>query len=163
RRIFSKGPRRLSHKGGETPPKEPEMSKTLPSLVLSILMLTPAVASAKRPKKAASAPAATEDAPAYDAPPPAPARAPPADAPAAPPVAEPPPTATSAAAPADEVVRKRVGLGYKIGNGLGLVGFDLIVNVVDHVTLDVQGNWISEDAGNGQSATGWGFGAEAQF
>ena len=140
------------------------MSKTLSSLVLTIALLAPAAASAKRTKKAAPEPAATEAAPADEAPAAAPASAPPADTTAGPPPAAPsPPVATSAGAPTDEVVRKRVGVGYKIGNGMGFVGGDIVVNVVDHLALDVQANWMSEDVGNQQTATGWGFGAEAQL
>src|SRR6185503_2076064 len=71
--------------------------------------------------------------------------------------------ATESTPPAQAEISKRVGAGYKIGNGLGFVGADVIVNVVDHVALDVQGHWLSFDSGGGGTATGWGLGGELQL
>jgi hypothetical protein len=131
-------------------------------LISSALLLAPTAASAKRPPKAKPAPAAPE---AYDAPPPA---APPVEepAPATPPPADavPAPTVNASATPAaPEIPRKRLGVGYHIGNGWGFVGGDVIVQVVDHLTLDLMVNRLSVDAGGGQDATGWAFGGEAQL
>lgn len=63
---------------------------------------------------------------------------------------------------AEAVVSKRLGLGYKIGNGLGFVGADVIISPVDHVTLDLQANWFSA-SGNGATANGYGFAPAVQF
>src|SRR4051794_3413570 len=49
---------------------------------------------------------------------------------AAPPAASPP--------PAEEVVSRHVGVGYKIGNGLGFVGADLLIEPIEHLTFDLQ-------------------------
>ena len=43
----------------------------------------------------------------------------------------------------EESISKHVGVGYKIGNGLGFVGGDIIISPVDHLTLDLQANWFS--------------------
>lgn len=79
--------------------------------------------------------------------------------------AEAPPPAPVATAESDApppAPSKRLGVGYKIGNGLGFFGGDIIVNVVDHLALDVQANWLSIDGGGDGTATGWGLGGEAQ-
>jgi len=70
---------------------------------------------------------------------------------------EPPP-----APPADRVVMKRLGAGYKIGNGLGFVGADLIISPVEHLTLDLQVNWFSASSG-GERASGYGVAPSVQF
>jgi hypothetical protein len=48
-----------------------------------------------------------------------------------------------------------VGLGYKIGNGLGFVGGDLIVSPAAHVALDLQANWFRVSTSTGR-ANGYG-------
>jgi len=63
---------------------------------------------------------------------------------------------------AEAVASKRIGVGYKIGNGLGFVGADVIISPVDHVTLDLQANWFSASS-NGTTANGYGFAPAAQF
>src|SRR5436190_7943531 len=64
--------------------------------------------------------------------------------------------------PPDEIASKRLGVGYKIGNGLGFVGADVIVTLVDHVTLDLQANWFSV-ASEGSSASGYGVAPSLQL
>jgi hypothetical protein len=59
------------------------------------------------------------------------------------------------------VVRKRLGVGYKIGNGLGFVGGDLIIAPLPHVTLDLQANWFSISSA-GSSASGYGLAPSVQ-
>ena len=63
---------------------------------------------------------------------------------------------------ADEVASKHLGLGYKIGNGLGFVGGDIIVSPVDHLTLDLQANWFQVTSA-GTSASGYGLAPAVQF
>jgi hypothetical protein len=63
---------------------------------------------------------------------------------------------------AEAVASKHVGVGYKIGNGLGFVGADLIISPVDHVTLDLQANWFSASSG-GTTANGYGIAPAVQF
>jgi len=63
---------------------------------------------------------------------------------------------------AEAVASKRVGVGYKIGNGLGLVSAYLIISPVDHVTLDLQANWFSASSG-GTTANGYGIAPAVQF
>ncbi len=65
-------------------------------------------------------------------------------------------------APVQEVVSKHVGVGYKIGNGLGFVGGDLIIAPNDHVAFNLQANWFSASA-NGETATGFGLAPGVQF
>lgn len=64
--------------------------------------------------------------------------------------------------PPDESVTKMVGVGYKIGNGLGILGADLVITPVDHITLDLQGNWYSASA-NGDRASGYGVAPALQY
>jgi hypothetical protein len=65
------------------------------------------------------------------------------------------------AARAEETDAQPFGIGYKIGNGIGFVGGDLIVRAIPYVSLDLQANYVSVpvDQGNGTiaSATGYGF------
>lgn len=49
--------------------------------------------------------------------------------------------ARRAAAAESEV--HRIGVGYKVGNGLGLAGGDLIVRAWPHVSFDLQVNYLS--------------------
>jgi hypothetical protein len=51
---------------------------------------------------------------------------------------------------------QRVGVGYKIGNGLGFVGADVVLGLVDHLSLDLQVNYASVSTALGQ-ASGFGF------
>lgn len=62
---------------------------------------------------------------------------------------------------APPVARKRMGVGYKIGNGLGFVGGDLIIAPIPHLTLDLQANWFSMSSGS-SSATGYGLAPSVQ-
>ena len=65
--------------------------------------------------------------------------------------------------PAPEVVTsKHVGVGYKIGNGLGFVGGDLIIAPIDRVAINLQANWFSVSAG-GDTANGYGLAPGVQF
>ena len=52
--------------------------------------------------------------------------------------------------------RKHVGIGFKIGNGMGFVGGDLIISPIDHVTLDLQASYLSTGVNGGGTATGYG-------
>jgi hypothetical protein len=61
---------------------------------------------------------------------------------------------------ADEEPRPEhlLGIGYKIGNGIGFVGADLLVHPISHVTIDLQANYASVDAGDGSGRTVTGYG-----
>jgi len=54
------------------------------------------------------------------------------------------------------------GVGYKIGNGLGFLGGDLIVSPLPHVVLDLQANTFSANTTSG-TATGFGLAPALQF
>ena len=69
--------------------------------------------------------------------------------------------AQNAAQSAPAVARKRMGVGYKIGNGLGFLGGDLIIAPIPHVTVDLQANWFSMSSGD-SSATGYGVAPSVQ-
>jgi hypothetical protein len=71
----------------------------------------------------------------------------------------PPPVETSPAAEA--VASKKLGVGYKIGNGLGFVGGDVIVSPIEHLSFDLQANWFRISS-NGSSASGYGLAPAAQ-
>ena len=64
--------------------------------------------------------------------------------------------------PADAAASKRLGVGYKIGNGIGFVGGDVIVRPIDHVTFDLQANWFSASAGD-KTASGYGVAPSLQL
>jgi hypothetical protein len=71
------------------------------------------------------------------------------------------------AARAEETDEHPIGLGYKIGNGIGFLGADVLVRAIPHVTLDLQANYLSEavDTGYGsaETATGYGLAPTVQF
>jgi len=73
---------------------------------------------------------------------------------AAPPASPPP-------AP-EEVVSRHVGVGYKIGNGLGFLGADLLIVPVEHLTFDLQANWYSA-ASNNDTVKGFGLAPAVQY
>src|SRR5262245_35996733 len=51
----------------------------------------------------------------------------------------------AAAALADEPPpHKFLGVGYKIGNGMGVIGGDVIISPIDHLTFDLQANYFAE-------------------
>ena len=68
---------------------------------------------------------------------------------------------------AEETEPHAVGVGYKIGNGIGFVGADLILRVLPHAAFDLQANYISVsesvDGGPSQTVTGYGLAPTAQF
>jgi hypothetical protein len=51
---------------------------------------------------------------------------------------------------------QRLGVGYKIGNGLGLLGADVVVGLVEHLSLDLQVNYAAASTAIG-NASGFGF------
>jgi hypothetical protein len=59
--------------------------------------------------------------------------------------------------PAPPVAEKKLGVGFKMGNGLGLLGADVIVAPVEHLALDASIEYQSVGG-----ATGVGFVAEVQ-
>lgn len=71
-------------------------------------------------------------------------------------------TTPSTEAPAEEAPARpptHLGVGYKIGNGIGFVGGDIVIGPVPHLALDLQFNYLSADASSG-TATGFGFAPE---
>lgn len=55
------------------------------------------------------------------------------------------------------------GVGYKIGNGLGFTGADVVVGLGEHFSLGLQGNYFSFKMDNGDTATGYGAVPFAQY
>jgi hypothetical protein len=49
-----------------------------------------------------------------------------------------------------------LGIGYKIGNGLGFVGADVIVSPAPHLAFDLQASRFTASSGDGTTATGFG-------
>ncbi len=68
---------------------------------------------------------------------------------------------------AEETAANPIGIGYKIGNGIGFLGADVVVRAVPHLALDLQANYLSEavDTGYGtaETATGYGLAPTLQF
>ena len=48
------------------------------------------------------------------------------------------------------------GVGYKIGNGLGFVGADVVVGLGEHLSLGLQANYFAFKMDNDETATGYG-------
>jgi hypothetical protein len=67
---------------------------------------------------------------------------------------------------AEETEANHLGVGFKIGNGLGILGADAIVRAVPHVVLDLQANYVSVSSSDGfvtSTATGFGLAPTIQF
>jgi hypothetical protein len=50
---------------------------------------------------------------------------------------------------------RRLGVGYKLGNGIGFYGGDLVVDPLPHLSLDLYASYISQSADSGGTATGF--------
>ena len=60
---------------------------------------------------------------------------------------------------AEETEVNKLGVGFKIGNGLGILGADVLVRAVPHVALDLQANYVSVSSTDGSvTTTARGFG-----
>src|SRR5450432_1613351 len=86
---------------------------------------------------------------------PPPAYSPPGASPPPPPSEAPPPPAP------EPVAEKKLGVGYKIGNGIGFVGGDIIVAPIEHLAFDLQLNYLAFSEPNG-TAKGLGFAPSVQ-
>lgn len=68
---------------------------------------------------------------------------------------------------AEETEPHPVGVGYKIGNGIGIVGADLLLRLIPHVVFDLQANYVSLSeqvyGGASQTVTGYGLAPTVQF
>jgi hypothetical protein len=68
---------------------------------------------------------------------------------------------------AEETEARPVGVGYKIGNGIGFLGADVIVRAIPYVAFDLQANYLSESVDDGSgttgTATGYGFAPTVQL
>jgi hypothetical protein len=68
---------------------------------------------------------------------------------------------------AEETEARVVGVGYKIGNGIGFTGGDLVLRALPHVTADLQANYISDKTtaadGTGIPVTGYGLAPTVQL
>src|SRR3954463_234606 len=76
-------------------------------------------------------------------------------------------TVDAGRAHAEETEPRPVGVGYKIGNGLGVLGADLLLRLVPHVVFDLQANYVSLServyGGASQTVTGYGLAPTVQF
>ena len=59
--------------------------------------------------------------------------------------------------------QKFLGVGFKIGNGMGLVGGDILISPIKHLTLDLQASYLSTGVSGGSTATGYGLAPTVQF
>jgi hypothetical protein len=78
------------------------------------------------------------------------------------PAASPPPPLPVAETAPPAAAERKIGVGYKIGNGLGFVGADVIVAPIEHLAFDLQINYLSESEGSEGTATGLGFAPAVQ-
>jgi hypothetical protein len=49
---------------------------------------------------------------------------------------------------------RTLGVGYKLGNGMGFVGGDIVINPIEHLSIDLQANYASVGTNRG-TATGF--------
>jgi hypothetical protein len=69
-----------------------------------------------------------------------------------------PPPPPPPSGPPPVTPEKHLGIGYKIGNGVGFVGGDVVIAPVPHLALDLQANYLSAQVSDGfssRTATGW--------
>ena len=70
-------------------------------------------------------------------------------------------------AQAEEIEPHSFGVGYKIGNGIGFLGADILLRLVPHVVFDLQANYLSLSesvyGGASQTVTGYGLAPTVQF
>jgi hypothetical protein len=70
-------------------------------------------------------------------------------------------------AQAEETEAHSVGVGYKIGNGIGFLGADVVLRLISHVVFDLQANYVSVSetvyGGSSQTVSGYGFAPTVQF
>jgi hypothetical protein len=64
---------------------------------------------------------------------------------------------------AEETEPHLFGVGYKIGNGLGFLGADVIIRGIPHVTFDLQANYFSVSSTGTDSASGYGLAPTVQL
>ena len=57
---------------------------------------------------------------------------------------------------------RHVGVGYKVGNKLGFVGADLLIEPVEHLTFDLQASWFNT-ASNSDTLKGFGLAPAVQY
>ena len=55
----------------------------------------------------------------------------------------------STPARAEEIQARKVGVGYKIGNGIGFTGGDIVLRLIPHVVFDLQASYASIDGMTG--------------
>jgi hypothetical protein len=57
--------------------------------------------------------------------------------------------AASKTARAEELVQRKIGVGYKVGNGLGLEGGDVVLRLLPHIVFDLQASYASSGGASG--------------
>ncbi len=70
--------------------------------------------------------------------------------------ADAPAPAASIATGEEQTVPNRFGLGYKIGNGLGLAGAEAVFGLTPRLALGLQANYVSVEDAGGDRAKGFG-------
>jgi hypothetical protein len=82
-----------------------------------------------------------------------------------PPAMPPPAMPPSATPPVAEVPRPErvLGVGYKLGNGIGIFGADVIINPVPHLSIDLYGTYVQISDGKGDNGTGYAAAPALQY
>jgi len=58
---------------------------------------------------------------------------------------------------------KTLGIGYKLGNGIGFLGGDVIVHPIPHLTFDLYGTYFQLKASTGETGSGWAAAPAVQY
>jgi hypothetical protein len=69
--------------------------------------------------------------------------------------ADPPPSGPPGETAVSAQPDKMLGVGYKLGDGIGLYGADVIVHPVPHLYVDLYGTYVSLSTSTGDSVTGY--------
>lgn len=84
-----------------------------------------------------------------------------ADAPGATPAA--PGAAPPAQVEAPQQDEHALGVGYKIGDGIGFFGGDVIIHPLPHVSLDLYGTYLELSSSTGETGTGYAIAPAVQY
>ena len=75
-----------------------------------------------------------------------------------------PPSATPPTPPPTEPPSKLFGIGYKLGDGIGIFGADIVINVLPHIAIDLYAAFVPVSSGTtGDDATEYAMAPAIQY